>query len=151
MNYRFFEDRVSAGFSEVSTRIIYRFGHPAAIQNFGRDITERKLAQQKLLESAQELEMKNEELRTALRLAQEATQLKEQFLANTSHELRTPLNGIMGMINLLKNTDLDPEQQGYADAVSECANDLLTIINDLLDLSQIEAGRLSMVLRLRSI
>jgi len=133
-------------FLEVSTRVIYRRGHPVAIQNFGRDITERKLAQQKLLESAQELQMKNEELRTALRLAQEATQLKEQFLANTSHELRTPMNGIMGMINLLKNTNLDPEQQGYADAVSECANDLLTIINDLLDLSQIEAGRLSMVL-----
>jgi len=132
-------------FLEVSTRVIYRRGHPVAIQNFGRDITERKLAQQKLLESAQELQMKNEELRTALRLAQEATQLKEQFLANTSHELRTPMNGIMGMINLLKNTNLDPEQRGYADTVSECANDLLTIINDLLDLSQIEAGRLSMV------
>jgi two-component system, sensor histidine kinase and response regulator len=133
-------------FLEVSTRIIYRRGHPVAIQNFGRDITERKLAEQKVLESAQELQMKNEELRTALRLAQEATQLKEQFLANTSHELRTPMNGIMGMINLLKNTNLDAEQQGYADAVSECADDLLTIINDLLDLSQIEAGRLSMIL-----
>ena len=132
-------------FLEVSTRIIYRRGHPVAIQNFGRDITERKLAQQKLFESAQELQMKNEELRTALRLAQEATQLKEQFLANTSHELRTPMNGIMGMINLLKSTNLDSEQRGYADAVSECANDLLTIINDLLDLSKIEAGRLSMV------
>jgi len=132
-------------FLEVSTRIIYRRGHPVAIQNFGRDITERKLAQQKLFESAQELQMKNEELRTALRLAQEATQLKEQFLANTSHELRTPMNGIMGMINLLKSTNLDSEQRGYADAVSECANDLLTIINDLLDLSQIEAGRLSMI------
>ncbi|MFL6448583.1 MAG: PAS domain S-box protein [Bryobacteraceae bacterium] len=132
-------------FLEVSTRVIYRRGHPVAIQNFGRDITERKLAQQKLLESAQELQMKNEELSTALRLAQEATQLKEQFLANTSHELRTPMNGIMGMMNLLKSTNLDAEQQGYADSVSECANDLLTIINDLLDLSQIEAGRLTIV------
>ena len=55
--------------------------------------------------------MKNEELRTALRLAQEATQLKEQFLANTSHELRTPMNGIMGMINLLKSTNLIPSRR----------------------------------------
>ena len=131
-------------FLEVSTRIIYRRGHPVAIQGIGRDITERKLAQQRLLESAQELQQKNEELSTALQLAKEATQLKEQFLANTSHELRTPMNGIMGMVNLLKNTVLDAEQREYADIISQCSNDLLTIINDILDLSQIEAGKLSM-------
>jgi PAS domain S-box-containing protein len=131
-------------FLEVSTRIIYRRGHPVAIQGIGRDITERKLAQQRLLQSAQELQQKNEELSTALQLAKEATQLKEQFLANTSHELRTPMNGIMGMVNLLKNTVLDPEQREYAEIISQCSNDLLTIINDLLDLSQIEAGKLSM-------
>ncbi|MBV8833641.1 MAG: PAS domain S-box protein [Acidobacteriaceae bacterium] len=131
-------------FLEVSTRVIYRRGHPVAIQGIGRDITERKQAQQRLLESSRELQQKNEELLTALRLAREATQLKEQFLANTSHELRTPMNGIMGMITLLKSTELSADQREYADAVSQCANDLLTIINDILDLSQIEAGRLSL-------
>jgi len=131
-------------FLEVSTRVLYRNGHPVAIQGIGRDVTERKLAQQRLLESARELQRKNEELSTALKLAREATQLKEQFLANTSHELRTPMNGIMGMINLLKSTELTVDQRDYADAVSQCANDLLTIINDILDLSQIEAGRLSL-------
>ncbi len=130
-------------FLEVSTRINYRRGHAVAIQGIGRDITERKQAQQRLLESSRELQLKNEELSTALHLAREATQLKEQFLANTSHELRTPMNGIMGMMNLLKSTDLTDDQRDYADAVGQCANDLLTIINDLLDLSQIEAGRLS--------
>lgn len=129
---------------EVSTRIIYRRGHPVGIQGIGRDITERKLAQQRLMESAQQLQIKNEELSTALALAREATQLKEQFLANTSHELRTPMNGIMGMVTLLRNTDLTGDQREYADAISQCANDLLTIINDLLDLSQIEAGRFSL-------
>jgi|GEM_PF-1622854 len=129
-------------FLEVSTRIIYRRGNPTAIQGIGRDVTERKQAQQRLLESSRELTKKNEELSTALRLAREATQLKEQFLANTSHELRTPMNGIMGMVNLLKNTDLTADQHEYAEAVSQCANDLLTIINDILDLSQIEAGHL---------
>ncbi len=127
---------------EVSTRVLYQSGHAVAIQGIARDITERKLAQQRLLESALELRRKNEELSTALRLAQEATQLKEQFLANTSHELRTPMNGIMGMVNLLKSTELTADQREYADAISQCANDLLTIINDILDLSQIEAGRL---------
>lgn len=131
-------------FLEVSTRIIFRRGHPIAIQGIGRDITERKQAQQRLLESSRELQLKNEELSTALHLAKEATRLKEQFLANTSHELRTPMNGIMGMINLLKATDLTLDQREYADAVSECTNDLLTIINDLLDLSQMEARRLSL-------
>jgi len=130
-------------FLDVSTRVLYRRGHPVAIQGIGRDITERKLAEQRLLEFARELQRKNEDLSTALRLAREATQLKEQFLANTSHELRTPMNGIMGMINLLKSTDLTVDQRDYADAVSQCANDLLTIINDILDLSQIEAGRLA--------
>ncbi|HEY7211459.1 MAG TPA: PAS domain S-box protein [Bryobacteraceae bacterium] len=131
-------------FLEVSTRLMYRRGHPVAVQGIGRDITERKQAQQKLLESSRELQLKNEELSTALHLAREATRLKEQFLANTSHELRTPLNGIMGMINLLKATDLTADQRDYAAVVSQCANDLLTIINDLLDLSQIEARRLSL-------
>ena len=131
-------------FLEVSTRIIYRRGQPVGIQGIGRDVTERKQAQLRLLEQARELQKKNEELSTALYLAQEATQLKEQFLANTSHELRTPMNGIMGMIDLLGTTDLTADQREYADAVRECSNDLLTIINDILDLSQIEAGRLSL-------
>jgi PAS domain S-box-containing protein len=129
---------------EISTRIIYRGGHPIAIQGIGRDITERKQAQQDLIESARELKAKNEALSKALTLAREATQLKEQFLANTSHELRTPMNGIMGMVNLLKDTPLIPEQREYVDAISECADDLLIIISDLLDSSQIGAGRMSL-------
>jgi PAS domain S-box-containing protein len=130
---------------EVSTRTLYRRGNPFAIQGIGRDITERKQSQQRLYESAQELQSKNQELSEALRLAREATQLKEQFLANTSHELRTPMNGIMGMTNLLLDTDLTSDQREYVDAVSQCADDLLTIINDLLDLSQIGAGRVSLI------
>jgi len=131
-------------FLEVSTRIIYRRGHPFAIQGIGRDVTDRKQAQQRLEESSRALQQKNEELSEALRLAREATQLKEQFLANTSNELRTPMNGIMGMVDLLTQSELTPDQREYAEAISECADDLLTIINDILDLSQIEAGRLSL-------
>jgi PAS domain S-box-containing protein len=129
---------------EVSTRVVYRRGHPVAIQGIGRDVTERKQAQQKLQESSEALQAKNAELLRALQQAREATQLKEQFLANTSHELRTPMNGIMGMVNLLQTTELSPDQGEYADAISQCADDLLTIINDLLDLSQIDAGRLAL-------
>jgi PAS domain S-box-containing protein len=131
-------------FLEVSTRILYRRGQPVAIQGIGRDITDRKQAQQRLEESSRELQRKNEELSHALQMAREATQLKEQFLANTSHELRTPMNGIMGMVNLLLETNLNLDQREYAEAVNQCANDLLTIINDILDVSQIESGRLSL-------
>ncbi len=131
-------------FLEVSTRILYRRGQPVAIQGIGRDVTDRKQAQHRLEESSRELTRKNEELSRALQLAKEATQLKEQFLANTSHELRTPMNGIMGMINLLLETRLTSDQQEYAEAVSQCANDLLTIINDILDVSQIESGHISL-------
>ena len=130
-------------FLEVSTRILYRRGHPVAVQGIGRDITDRKQAQQRLEESARELQRKNEELSTALKLAREATQLKEQFLANTSHELRTPMNGILGMVHLLLGTELTEDQREYAQSVNQCANDLLTIINDILDVSQIESGRLT--------
>jgi two-component system, sensor histidine kinase and response regulator len=129
-------------FLEVSTRILYRRGQAVAIQGIGRDITDRKQAQRRLEESSHELQRKNEELSRALQMARDATQLKEQFLANTSHELRTPLNGIMGMINLLLETDLSLDQREYAEAVSQCANDLLTIINDILDVSHIESGRI---------
>ncbi len=131
-------------FLDVSTRVIYHRGHPFAIQGIGRDITERKQAQERLEESSRALQQKNEELSEALRLAREATQLKEQFLANTSHELRTPMNGIMGMIDLLATSQLTPDQREYAEAIRQCSDDLLTIINDILDLSQIEAGRLSL-------
>jgi PAS domain S-box-containing protein len=129
-------------FLEVSTRILYRRGQAVAIQGIGRDITDRKEAQQRLEESSRELQRKNEELSHALQLAREATQLKEQFLANTSHELRTPMNGIMGMVNLLLETNLSLDQREYAEAVNQCATDLLTIINDILDVSQIESGRI---------
>lgn len=131
-------------FLEVSTRILYRRGQPVAIQGIGRDITDRKQAQQRLEESSRELQRKNEELSHALQMAREATQLKEQFLANTSHELRTPMNGIMGMVNLLLETNLSLDQREYAEAVNQCANDLLTIINDILDVSQIESGRIAL-------
>ena len=85
---------------------------------------------------------RTQELDIQTKKAQDSTRLKSQFLANMSHEIRTPMNGIIGMNHLLLKTNIDQEQKGYIQKVDTSANILLRIINDILDISKIESGKL---------
>jgi len=97
------------------------------IIGFSQDVTERIKAEK--------------ELRLAQRMTEDLARAKELFLANMSHEIRTPLNGILGIATLLSKTELDEEQQKYLSLITDSANNLLVIVNDILEIEKIASGK----------
>jgi len=104
-----------------------------------------KTAREHILEQRiADLERKNARLMQQSDNPDQAAKAKQEFLANMSHELRTPLNGLLGMAEVLRDTPLNREQHEYVDALRQCGHDLLRIVNNLLDLSSAEQGRLKL-------
>ncbi len=99
------------------------------IGGIATDYTEKVQYRQKLIE--------------AKKAAESAEQLQEQFLANMSHEIRTPMNGIIGMTSILRSTTLSDDQKGFVDIIRQSSDTLLYLINDILDLSKIKSGKLT--------
>jgi PAS domain S-box-containing protein len=135
--------RLVAGGSEapVEAVLLHRDGHEVPIEmtmwtiggRFNclvRDITRRKQTEAALTEARER--------------ALEAARLKSRFLATMSHEIRTPMNGVLGLATLLLETSLDETQRRYADGIRTAGEALLTVLNDILDLSKLEAGRVEL-------
>lgn len=134
----------------IATAIRDDSGRTVAALEVVVPITERKLAEEKLSEYTRQLETSRnqlseqaQQLRAAKEEAEEASRVKSEFLASVSHEIRTPMNGILGMANLLSDTDLNVEQRECLSIIKDSAHALLTVINDILDFSKVEAGKVN--------
>ena len=115
------------------------------LEQANKDLEERvSLRTQELVLANQLLKQQNDELQLAQKVAESANQAKSDFLANMSHEIRTPMNAILGFCNLLQEMIVESRPRSYVSSINSAGKTLLALINDILDLSKIEAGKLEL-------
>jgi two-component system sensor histidine kinase BarA len=137
---------VVADFSTETVKLADRLNKTTERVRLRELEAERQVSQatEDLTETLETVEIQNIELDIARREAVEANEIKSRFLANTTHEIRTPLNGIIGFTKLLLKSPMNRSQYDYLNTIKNSAEGLLAIVNDILDLSRIEAGKLTL-------